>query len=258
MEQSQRLSFGPAADLYDRIRPRYPEAAVRWTLAAVPAGAASVVVDLGAGTGILTRQIAALGYDVVPVEPDAGMRAKAGPAALAGTAEEIPMPAGSVDAVLAGQSYHWFDHPRAHAEIARVLKPGGTFAPIWNDRDEDVPWVAALSLVAEDHRDRSGDNRTIGAIKDDIMARKLGTATEFGPVELETFHQSVTHTPETLVALMRSRSWYLVAGPDEKARMDAAIRDLCATHPDLAGRAEFELPYVTRAYRTHKIDTASP
>jgi SAM-dependent methyltransferase len=253
MEQSQSLSFGPAADLYDRIRPRYPQAALRWILTDVPAAASSVVVDLGSGTGILTRQLEALGYHVIPVEPDAGMRAKAGPGARAGTAEEIPLPDGSVDAVLAGQSYHWFDHPRAHAEIARVLGPGGIFAPIWNDRDEDVPWVAALSDVAEDHRGNSGDDRTIGAIKDDIMARKLGAATEFGPVELELFHQSVTHTPETLVALMRSRSWYLVADPDGKARMDAAIRDLCATHPDLAGRDEFELPYVTRAYRTRRL-----
>jgi len=252
MEQSQSLSFGPAADLYDRIRPRYPDAAIRWILAPVPAAARSLVVDLGAGTGILTRQIEALGYEVVPVEPDDRMRAKAGPAALAGTAEDIPLPDGSVDAVLAGQSYHWFDHTRAHAEIARGLRPGGVFAPVWNDRDEDVPWVAALSAVAEDHRDRSGDGRTIGAIKDDVMARKLGAAVEFGPVELELFRQSVTHTAETLVTLMRSRSWYLVADPEQRAQMDAAIRNLCAPHPDLAGRAEFELPYVTRAYRTHR------
>lgn len=234
-------SFGPAAERYDRIRPRYPEAAIRWILGDTPL----TVVDVGAGTGILTRQLVALGHRVIPVEPDPDMRARlaaagGAPEPQAGSAEEIRLPDASVDAVVAGQAYHWFDPALAHPEIARVLKPGGVFGPLWNDRDEDVPWVAALSaLMAE----REGASPGLVTHADD----------PFGPVEQALFRQSVTHTPETLVELMRSRSYHLTATPERQAEMDAAIRNLCATHPDLAGRAEFDLPYVTRTYRTHRL-----
>ncbi|MGH3648167.1 MAG: class I SAM-dependent methyltransferase, partial [Micromonosporaceae bacterium] len=153
---AQRSSFGTAAALYDRVRPRYHPDAIRWALAgadARPDAAAGAghrvtsVVDLGAGTGILSRQLIELGYDCQPVEPDEQMRAQCDAAlrerfgaaartALAGSAEQIPLPDGAADAVIAGQAYHWFDPATAHPEIARVLRPGGVFAPIWNIRDE--------------------------------------------------------------------------------------------------------------------------
>jgi SAM-dependent methyltransferase len=138
--QARGGSFGSAADLYDRIRPNYPVAAIRWILGDRPLR----VVDLGAGTGILTRQLVGLGHEVVAVEPDPGMRARIAAAAevLDGTAEAIPLPDASVDAVVAGQAYHWFD------------KAGG---PLWNIRDEETPWVAELSArIAEDVGDRHG------------------------------------------------------------------------------------------------------
>jgi SAM-dependent methyltransferase len=234
-------SFGPAAERYDRIRPRYPEAAIRWILGDTPL----TVIDVGAGTGILTRQLVALGHRVIPVEPDPAMRerlvaAGGAPEPRAGSAEEIPLPDASVDAVVAGQAYHWFDPARAHPEIARVLRPGGVFGPLWNDRDEDVPWVAALSRVAI--------NRPPAK-----EAPPVAGGPWFGPVERAEFRHSVTNTPETLVELMQSRSYHLTATPAQQAEMDAAIRDLCATHPELAGRAEFELPYITRTYRTRRL-----
>jgi SAM-dependent methyltransferase len=239
--QARARSFGPAAERYDRIRPRYPEAALRWILGDTPL----TVVDLGAGTGILTRQLAALGHRVIAVEPDPAMRERlaavgGAPEPRAGSAEEIPLADASVDAVVAGQAYHWFDRARAHPEIARVLRPGGVFGPLWNDRDESVSWVAALSTVIEE---TEGASPGLVTTADD----------PFGPVEQKLFRQSVRHTPGTLVELMRSRSYHLVATPARQAEMDAAIRNLCATHPDLAGRSEFDLPYVTRTYRTHRL-----
>src|SRR5436305_1567703 len=177
---SQRLSFGVAADLYDEMRPTYPPDAVRWAVGERPCR----VVDLGAGTGILTRVLRALGHDVVPVEPDPAMRdrldrATPGLSALAGDAEGIPLPDGSVDAVLAGQAYHWFDPEPAHREIARVLAPGGVFAPLWNVRDESVPWLARLTEIT------GGDPGGHAGLAD------LDFGPQFGAVERGTFRHEV-------------------------------------------------------------------
>ncbi|MBX6356485.1 MAG: class I SAM-dependent methyltransferase [Micromonosporaceae bacterium] len=237
------LSFGQAASSYDRYRPSYPPEAVDWALGR-PAGRLRVV-DLGAGTGILTRVVSRLGHEVVPVEPDEAMRTQLAAATpsvrpLAGSSESIPLPDGSVDAVLAGQAYHWFDPTRAPAEIARVLRPGGVFAAIWNLRDESQPWVARLSEVAHlgDH-ERAEQRMAEGPLR----------AAGFGPVVREAFTHSVTHTPQTLVELIKTRSYYLTAPADRQAAVVEGIRNLVATHPDLHGRDSFPLPYRTVVHR---------
>jgi len=234
---SQGLSFGAAADLYDDIRPSYPPAALRWALGTDPLR----VLDLGAGTGILTRLLRALGHDVVPVEPDEAMRARlarstAGVAPLAGSAERIPLPDGSVDAVVSGQAYHWFDPEPAHREIARVLVPGGVLAPIWNVRDESVPWVRRLALAADGELDQ--DSRMHEGLADHDFGP------QFGPIERADFPQEVSMTADRLVRLMSSRSYYLTAPPGRRAAIEAAVRAGAADLP-----ATFPLPYITVAYR---------
>jgi SAM-dependent methyltransferase len=247
---SPALSFGSAAATYDRHRPTYPPPAVHWALGSPPGPLR--VVDLGAGTGILTRVLIGLGHDVVPVEPDASMRARLsevtpGVTPLDGSSESIPLASSSVDAVVAGQSYHWFDPDRAHVEIARVLRPGGHFAAIWNLRDESVPWVTRLGDIAHmgDH-ERTDQNGL-----HDEQLRAAG----FGPVSRQVFTHSVTYTPDTLVELVKTRSYYLTAPPDEQAAVVAGIRDLTATDPALTGRATFPLPYRTVIFRT-PLETA--
>jgi SAM-dependent methyltransferase len=238
------LSFGTAATSYDQYRPSYPAAAADWALGSPPGRIR--VVDLGAGTGILTRVILGLGHDVVPVEPDEQMRTQLatstpGVLPLAGSSESIPLPDGSVDAVVAGQAYHWFDPTRAPAEIARVLRVGGVFAAVWNLRDESEPWVAQLSDVAhlEDHE------RAEQRVDEDALR-----AAGFGPVVREVFTHAITHTPDTLVELIKTRSYYLTAPAERRAEIADGVRDLAATHPDLAGRETFPLPYRTVVYRT--------
>jgi SAM-dependent methyltransferase len=198
------------------------------------------VVDLGAGTGIFTRLIASLGHEVVAVEPDDGMLAKllaVNPktAAIRGSAQEIPLPDESVDVVVAAQSYHWFDTEPARREIARVLRPGGIFAPIWNLRDESVPWVAELSRVAllEDGT-RSVEHRS--------STRDFGPC--FAAAEWAEFPHAVGHTAATLRELIRSRSYYLVASATERRRLDDAVETIAAGLPPA-----FALPYITLAYR---------
>ncbi|MFG1675629.1 class I SAM-dependent methyltransferase [Micromonospora sp. NPDC049282] len=238
------LSFGAAAGEYDRFRPRYPQEALRWALEGCPAPAR--VVDLGAGTGILTRGLSALGHHVVPVEPDPEMRAQlaaatSGTTALAGSAESMPLPDDAVDAVLVGQAYHWFDRDRAHAEVARVLRPGGTFAPVWNVRDERVGWVAELTRIA--HLDHNAG---------DVTDRYADFGPAFIPVEVGEFGHATTLTPDELVAMLHTRSYWLTATPAERARVDGGLTDLFATHPELAGRDTVELPYRTVVLRARR------
>src|SRR5437762_9625923 len=135
--EQRRLSFGFRAAEYDRYRPGYPAEAVQWLVGRPPPAR---VLDVGAGTGRLSVAATALGHDVLAVEPDDAMRAVAEAAlpgrTVAGTAEDLPLPDASYDAVVAGQAYHWFDRDRALPEIARVLSAGGALGVVWNIRDD--------------------------------------------------------------------------------------------------------------------------
>ena len=152
--QDERLllgsSFGAAATAYAEHRPDYAQAAVRWALERAPG---SRVLDLGAGTGKLTATLVSLGAEVIAVEPDPAMltelrRALPTVRALPGSAEAVPLPDASVDAVLAGNAMHWFDMNVAGPEIARVLEPDGILAGLWNVFDNRVDWVAGLERIS--------------------------------------------------------------------------------------------------------------
>ncbi|MFF3500228.1 class I SAM-dependent methyltransferase [Streptomyces sp. NPDC003247] len=158
MDQDERLrhasSFGAVAAAYAEHRPDYARAAVRWALEPAPGPR---VLDLGAGTGKLTATLVALGADVIAVEPDPAMltelrRSLPAVRALPGSAEAIPLPDASVDAVLAGNALHWFDMAVAGPEIARVLAPGGVLAGLWNVMDDRVEWVAGLARAGAPRR----------------------------------------------------------------------------------------------------------
>ena len=249
--RNRASSFGPAAGLYDRVRPPYPPAAIEWALGPLGAPRARVI-DLGAGTGIMTRLLLAQGLDVVAVEPDPQMRqvladATPGIDVRAGSAESIPVGDGEMDAVVAAQAYHWFDPERAHAEIGRVVRPGGVFTAIWNDRDEATDWVLEYSHIVE------GDRAPDGSGADTARAATMSFGDRFGPVEAHTVHHEAPFTPAALVELLKSRSYYLTAPPDRQAHLEREVGRLATTHPDLAGRTEFALPYLTRVYRAVRV-----
>jgi SAM-dependent methyltransferase len=138
--QGRERSFDLVADEYERTRPTYPAE----ILDALPLGSDASVVDIGAGTGKLTRLLASRYREVTAVEPLANMRAKLeqvvpGVTALAGSAERIPLDDASVDGAFAAQAFHWFDKAVALPEIARVLRPGGVLGVVWNGPDESRP-----------------------------------------------------------------------------------------------------------------------
>ena len=142
-------SFDLAAEEYEATRPSYPDE----VLDLLPVANDATVLDLGAGTGKLTRVLARRYAQVIAVEPLDGMRGileRVVPAAeaLAGSAEQIPLDDASVDAVFVAQAFHWFDHDRAIPEIARVLRPGGAFVIVWNGPDDGRPDPLPIDYIA--------------------------------------------------------------------------------------------------------------
>ena len=237
LRETQAGSFGAAAALYERARPTYPSDALDWLL---PDGSPEIL-DLGAGTGKLTRLIAERGLHVEAVDPSGQMLAELEQLlpevpTHVGSAELIPVPDASFDAVVVAQAWHWVDVPRAAAEVARVLRPGGQLGLIWNDRDDRVGWVRELSrLTASGARSMAVDNPVIGP--------------PFGQIEYFVTEWSYPMTPEGLIELFASRSYLIIAPDDERARILGGIQQLLDHHPALAGRDEFELPYITYASR---------
>ena len=237
--REQATSFGAAAAAYERGRPPYPAEAIDWLL---PPGAARVL-DVGAGTGKLTRQLAQRGLDVLAVEPLAGMRdqlarAVPGVPVYPGTAEDIPLPDGSVDAVLAAQAWHWVDPVRAVPEVARVLVPGGQLGLAWNVRDERVDWVAS-----------SARSCTTRARRTAAAARSAVIGSPFGPVQHRTVDWTHRLTRDELLDMVASRSYVITMPAAARAGVLAAVARLADTHPDLACRPELVLPYRTECFR---------
>jgi ubiquinone/menaquinone biosynthesis C-methylase UbiE len=258
VEQDERLchgsSFGAAAVAYAEHRPDYAQAAVRWALASAPGRR---VLDLGAGTGKLTAGLVALGADVVAVEPDPAMLAelrRALPAvrALSGSAEAIPLPDASVDAVLAGHALHWFDMAVAGPEIARVLVPGGILAGLWNVIDNRVGWVAGLERVsgsaAIGPRDTLSSWRAATA---EAHRPKTGLLAQFGSPEQAEFPHGQLRTAESLVATIATRAGLLVMSEQEQAATLGRIRTFLASRPETA-HGEFTLPMLTGVLRVRR------
>jgi SAM-dependent methyltransferase len=240
LHETQAGSFGTAAALYERARPSYPSDALDWLL---PAGSPDVL-DLGAGTGKLTRLIAARDLHVEAVDPSEQMLAELQGVlpdvpTHVGTAERIPVPDASFDAVLVAQAWHWVDVPRAAAEVGRVLRPGGHLGLIWNNRDDRVDWVREISALtpAGAGGGMAADNPVIGP--------------PFGQIEYFVTEWSFPMTPAGLIDLFASRSYVIIASQEERERILGGIQRLLDHHPDLAGRAKFEMPYVTYASRAH-------
>ncbi len=237
---TRAASFDSGADTYAAVRPTYPDQAVDFL---VPRGALRVL-DLGAGTGTFTVSLVARGLDVVAVDPSTAML-KQLTAALptvethVAPAEAIPLPEGSVDAVVVGQAWHWFDESAASAETARVLRHGGTLGIVWNDRDVSVDWVAQFGEIL--HR---GDR--LEAVADHPVP-VLGP--EYDDVEHHTTAWANEITTTSLRPLAASRSYLLTLPEADREELLAAVDELVATHPDLAGRDAVALPYVTHAYR---------
>jgi SAM-dependent methyltransferase len=256
MEPDERTrygsSFGAAAAAYAEHRPDYAEAAVRWALE--PAPGVPRVLDMGAGTGKLTATLVAIGADVTAVEPDPAMLAELrrllpGVRSLPGSAEAIPLPGASVDAIVVGQALHWFDMAVAGPEFFRVLAPGGVLAGLWNVDDDRVEWVAGLEQISEG----------LAAVKlsdwqaqaSDARLAEVDLSELFEPPERAEFPHGQLRTADSLVATLATHSRLLTMNDEERAQLLTNIREYLHGRPETAV-GEFTLPMVTAVLRSRR------
>jgi SAM-dependent methyltransferase len=250
-------SFGAAAAAYAEHRPGYAEAAVRWALEPVRGSEPLRVLDLAAGTGKLTATLVRLAAEITAVEPDPAMLAElrrelgsvSTVRALAGTAEDIPLPDASVDAVLVGQAMHWFDLDRAIPEIARVLTPGGVLAALWNVDDDRVGWVATLAQISKGQSNVTllrWRDRVAGARQERLAAAGSG---RFEPPDVAEFENGQRRTADSLLASIATHSNLLVMEEPGRTRLLAEVRDFLHARPE-TGAGEFVFPMVTAVLRT--------
>lgn len=244
--EEMSVSFGAAAGAYESGRPDYPREAVDWMLAPVASHDRALrVADVGAGTGKLTRTIVEAGAEVVAIDPDADMLAALrervhGVPTFVGTAERMPLPDASVDAVLLGQAWHWVDVEAASAEAARALRTGGVLGLVWNIRDESDPWVARLTAAMH------------GSHAEQMLAeRGVRVAAPFESLEERTWSWTRSLTRAAFLDMVASRSYIITATEADRAAIFAAVEALFDERRQV-GEPEVEvvdIPYLTHAYR---------
>jgi SAM-dependent methyltransferase len=233
VDPRRALSFGASAGRYDLARPTYPVEAVRFCLPP----SVSRVLDLGAGTGKLTSVLLDLGCDVVAVEPDDAMRAYIDPRALVlkGSAEDVPVADASVDAVLVGQAWHWFDHVAAVASVRRVLRPDGMLGLLWNVLDDSAGWprVVADLIGMEDRL----------SLVSEVDDSPYDVADGLGPWARQLVPHAQPADADLVVANMASRSVVIVQDEQDRQVTLAAVRAAVPT-------GDFLIPWITDAWRT--------
>src|SRR3954471_8566865 len=223
-DERYRCSFDGVADVYERSRPGYAAEAVAWIAERLPFGR---VLDLGAGTGKLTRQLVPYAAEVLAVEPGDEMRrvlqeVVPGGDVLFGTAENIPLPDASVDAITVAQAFHWFEPDRALAEMHRVLRSGGGVALLWNEWDEDDALLHSINAVIDRLRpDRSAE----------VHRELLESTPLFTDRERRQFRHEQTVEADAVIELVQSISAIAAAAPEERERALGEIRDLVGAHP---------------------------
>ena len=248
---SAAIGFSARADAYMQGRPGYPPDAEHWLRTDLALCKGKTALDLGAGTGKFLPYLIATGATIIAVEPVAAMRdrlVESHPSvqAMEGTAEAIPLADSTLDAVLCAQSFHWFASSAALAEIHRVLKPGGVLGLIWNNRNIDTPWVAAIEAVTQPY-ERETPSQKSGAWL------RLFPADGFGPLSERSYEHGHRGDPErVIIERIRSVSYIAALAPEEQALVVTRLREIIATAPALAGQSNVTFPYRTAAYHCRR------
>ncbi|MBN2979721.1 SAM-dependent methyltransferase [Pseudomonas fluorescens] len=249
---SAQQGFSTQAGTYAQGRPDYPRQLTGWLTQALAIDARSTVIDLGAGTGKFTRLLSTLAPTLIAVEPVAAMGAQLtrllpDVRLVDGTAESMPLPTASADAVVCAQAFHWFSTRAALAEIHRVLKPQGRLGLVWNVRDESVGWVAAITEIITPYE---GDTPRFHTGR----WREAFTGEYFSDPEVTCFaYQHVGSPREVIMDRFLSVSFIAALPAAEKSTVTAQLQTLIDTHPDLRGRDTVAFSYQTQAYCCRRL-----
>jgi SAM-dependent methyltransferase len=233
--------FELVAGLYERVRPGYPPEAVRWIAEEFDLRDGRTVLDLGAGTGKLTRALVETGAEVLAVEPGDAMRAELERVlpevrALRGSAESMPLPGGSVDAITVGQAFHWFRFDEALPELHRVLRPGGGVALIWNGRDHDSPLQGEIKDLLQPF---VPSERAVAP----HTSTHLAESPLFHSFEQRTFRFVQELDADGLVGRIASISFVAGGTAEKRTELERKLRELVARSGGVVA-----FPYVTDVY----------
>jgi ubiquinone/menaquinone biosynthesis C-methylase UbiE len=244
LHEAAAEGFGRGADDYAAGRPGYPEGVYDLLASAMGLGPGTVVVDVAAGTGKFTAGLVERGAAVVAVEPVEAMRAHLdlpGVEVRDGTAEALPVDDASADLVTAAQAFHWFDPQPALAEVARVLRPGGHLALVWNVREESVDWVAGLGRIMRD----AGGGEPYDHHRSVDWEAVVNESGRFGPVRDDWFPNWFPTTVDLVLARVASTSWISALPDDEREATLQRVRTYLEGHPATRARPDFPFPHAT-------------
>jgi SAM-dependent methyltransferase len=259
-------SFGVVASRYERFRPGPPPAAIAWMLP----DAGRTVVDLGAGTGALTKDLVGRVDRVIAIEPDDRMREiLAGNlpevTALRGTGEAMPLETSSVDAVLASSSWHWMDPDRTLQESARVLRPGGTLGVVWAGPDPDGPFVvqaqAMLTEMSSDQSESTASPERDSDLGSEVMdtenrvetVLRIPRDSVFTQPETMSLTWDVALTADELIGLLGTFSWIITMSDERRAHVISEARRVLRDGLGISGDVTVDVQYRSEVWRTHLV-----
>ena len=265
-EQKTRRSgsFGGVASAYERFRPGPPPAAIGWMLP----DSARTVVDLGAGTGAMTKDLLSRVERVIAIEPDDRMRGilatnLPGVTALSGSGESMPLETSSVDAVLASSSWHWMDADRALEEVTRVLTPGGTLGVVWAGPDPDGPFVSQAQALLSEASSGRGGSGTRSPGETDLGHEVMDTENRVETVlaipahsafvqpEHTTLTWDVPLTADELIGLLGTFSWIITMPDERRTQVISLARQVLRDGLGISGDVTVDVQYRSEVWRTH-------
>lgn len=238
------------AESYERARPGYPPATVDWALAELVVPPGATTLDVGAGTGKLTRELVARGLDVTAVEPVEAMREllrRNLPTVrvLDGTAERLPIENGAAAFAAVGTAFHWFDAAPATRELARALSSGAGLFLVWNVRDLDDPFMARLAQIQ--NRWRQAQAKLPFSL-DSEAARGILPGAGFEPAGQRTDRQTQALDRSGLLDRMRSISYVGAMAPEQRERELDVVRAFLDSEGVRRDSDAVEMRYVVRSF----------
>jgi SAM-dependent methyltransferase len=241
------VGFGSSSQSYERGRPDYPQSAVDCLVQELGLKPGATLVDLGAGTGKFTRLLVPSGAHIVAIEPIQAMRERFSEIlpevqVLDGTAEAIPLPDSSAQAVIAAQAFHWFATEEVLKEIQRILVPGGKLGLAWNIRDDSCEWMAVLTKIIDPYE------ATAPRFRHRAWEKPFQAGRFFSPLQQRVFSHWVKGSVQILQDRVASMSFVASLPEAERQEVLGRVRELIENHPQTKGRVSFDQPYRTEVY----------